>query len=69
MMSDELRKTRGRKPKRKLVDRIVPAWKAQTLLLRAHDCKAPRSIHGFITAAESAKIHRRLLKAIALNSP
>lgn len=53
------------KPKRKRAgkDDLVPAWSAQTLIERAHYCKALLSIKGFITPAESAKIHSRLLKA------
>lgn len=41
------------------------AWKAEPLYSRLHNCKTMLSIWGMLTAAESALVHKRILKAVA----
>lgn len=38
-------------------------WKSETLLERFMRCRAMLRIHGFLSDAESDKVHRRLVKA------
>lgn len=45
-------------------DDIHSQWRETTALERAHMAKAFLAIHGFITAAESEKIHQRIVKWI-----
>lgn len=53
----------ARQRKRRADDKVIPAWEAKPLILRAYDCKMLLAVYGFITTAESRKIERRLLKA------
>jgi hypothetical protein len=37
-------------------------WKSETLLNRFMRCRAMLRIHGFLSDAESDKVHRRIVK-------
>ena len=45
-------------------DDILRAWKKETAVDRLHGCKTMLHIHGFLTEAESIRVHERLLKWI-----
>lgn len=49
--------------KRKPKD-IVEPWPATVFIERLADCKAMLSLNGFLTEAETRRVHKRLMKFI-----
>lgn len=41
---------------------ILHAWKKEPAIERLHGCKAMLVLHGFLTDAESRRVHERMVK-------
>ncbi len=50
--------------KERTPDTQVSAWKKARLIVRLADCKAMLSLNGFLTEAETRRVHKRLMKFI-----
>ena len=46
-------------------DSILFAWKKEPAIDRLHGCKVMLAVHGFLTDAESKRVHERLMKWVA----
>lgn len=48
----------------KSIESLCQPWKREPFIDRISKCKAMLCIHGFLTDAESARVHKRMMKRI-----